>query len=523
MENNDPSGHVDYHEDPLMTSLGYRQSLARNLHAYMNWAFGFTEVSVFASLVSSMGIALAAGGAPMMVWSWVVGATITTIVGFSMAEICSAYPSAGSVYHWAGNLSSERSAPGWSYVTGWLNFIGNSAGDASFASGWAALLNATLIAHDYDALNYKQLVGVSIGILFVWSILNFFRVDRIGWINNTAAVFQIVSIVGIAVWVLVATPHWQSASFVFVDGYYNGTGFDNSIIILVIGMLTTLFSFSGYEASAHMAEETHDSETSAPMGLIVTCIGTAVFGFVLIVPMLFAMPPLSIALYGQDGSFDGYDGDIFPNTRVAAVHIFLYAAGRTGGRIMAIASVINLFFAGVSSVTVTSRITYALIRDKAFPFSDFLSGVSGKTKSPVKPIVFNFLVDAVILLLPLTSETNGAIAFSAIVAMTVFGFQVSYGIPILLRITAARNDFRPAKFSLGRLCVPFGIISCIWLFGTSCFLFFPTQYPVTGETMNYACAVLGVIVFIAAVYWAVRGHKTFTGPQRSGIKYLELR
>ena len=60
-----------------------------------------------------------------------------------MAEICSTYPSAGSVYHWSGMMAPAATAPLASYITGWFNFLGNAAGDASFAYGFANLAAAS--------------------------------------------------------------------------------------------------------------------------------------------------------------------------------------------------------------------------------------------------------------------------------------------------------------------------------------------------------------------------------------------
>lgn len=80
---------------------------------------------------------LVTGGPVVMVWGWVIGSVFTILVGLSMAEICSTYPSAGSVYHWSGQLATKEHAPFASYICGWFNFLGNAAGDASFASGFA--------------------------------------------------------------------------------------------------------------------------------------------------------------------------------------------------------------------------------------------------------------------------------------------------------------------------------------------------------------------------------------------------
>lgn len=132
-----------------------------------------------------------------------------------MAEICGAYPSAGSVYHWAGQLASEKHAPLWAYVTGWMNSLGNGAGDASFANGWANFFSAGLSASGYQPLSDQLIVGLSIGILFFWSILNGLRIDAVGWINQFAAIVQGSSILIVFVTLLACSPGYATAEEVF--------------------------------------------------------------------------------------------------------------------------------------------------------------------------------------------------------------------------------------------------------------------------------------------------------------------
>lgn len=152
----------------------------------MNFAFGFTEVAALASVAITLGFGLSTGGPATLVWGFFTNFVMTTLIAYSMAEICGAYPSAGSVYHWAAQLSPREWAPFLSYVTGWLNFLGNTAGDASFATGFASFLSAALAAAGGQVLTAGAQVGISIAVLWVWSILNFVRIDQVGWVNNLA-------------------------------------------------------------------------------------------------------------------------------------------------------------------------------------------------------------------------------------------------------------------------------------------------------------------------------------------------
>lgn len=95
-----------------------------------------------------------------------------------------------------------------------------------------------------------------------------------------------ISTVVIVIALLVAVPTHSTNEFVW-SSYYNVTGMDNAFYVCLIGSLMSLFSFSGYEAGAHMAEETTKASTTAPKGILYTCIATAITGFVYILGLLY--------------------------------------------------------------------------------------------------------------------------------------------------------------------------------------------------------------------------------------------
>ena len=82
------------------------KDLYRGLNGFMNFAFGYTEVAVLISVCSEYSYGLMTGGPSVLIWTWVVAYVMTMFVAYSMAEICSAFPSAGSVYHWSGESLS---------------------------------------------------------------------------------------------------------------------------------------------------------------------------------------------------------------------------------------------------------------------------------------------------------------------------------------------------------------------------------------------------------------------------------
>lgn len=84
----------------LLHEMGYTQELYRGFSPLMSFAFCFTAVNVLTSISLGFTFALNTGGSGVAIWSWVIGSIFTVLIGLSLAEICSVYPSAGSVYHW---------------------------------------------------------------------------------------------------------------------------------------------------------------------------------------------------------------------------------------------------------------------------------------------------------------------------------------------------------------------------------------------------------------------------------------
>jgi len=515
----DASTHNDDDDDKLLLKMGYPPLLHRGLSSVMNFAFGFTEVCVLGSVCLTFNYALATGGPACIFWTFLVQFLLTIFISFSMAEICSAYPSAGSVYHWSGQLTPLKWAPLCSYICGWANFVGNAAGDATFATGFASFLSSALVSSGYSAIEARPQVGISIAVIFFWSVLNCFRIDQVGWVNNLAAVVHTGSLIIILVALLSLTPKLSTADFVFT-GYNNTTGWTDHSYVGAIGITAALFSFAGYEASAHMSEETTNSRTSAPKGIINTVLATGIGGLVLILGLLFANSDIAAATT-DDPYYAALNTD-YPATGNAAINVFILACGNTWGQALAWLVLINIFFAGISSVAVTGRITFALTRDKAFPYSDFLSRVNPLIKTPVNSIMFVFVVDALLQLLPLDTS-NGTIAYNSIIGLATVGWQISYAIPILLKLIFNPKDFPLTPLSLGRFSAPCGWISTLWLLGSSCLFFLPTESPVNEHSMNWLVVVVSGTAFLCGLNWIFNSQYNFSGPRRSDLPFIAVK
>ena len=605
-----PASKLD--DDALLAKMGYRQELHRGFNGVMNFAFCFTSVAVLSSLSTAWVGSMGMGGPSVMIWGWLITTVFTICAGFAMAELCSAFPSAGSVYHWSAMLAPRQHSALACYITGVFNFIGNAAGDAGFAWGFAAVVATAVNFRSVDAMGAPTgplydagaQVGVAIAVCAAWSVINLLRVDQQGWLNNLAALWQLTTTVAIIVCVITIPARDPDIPLNWVwTTSYNSTGIDekNFGYVCLIGLLSALFAFSGYEAAGHMAEETTNSSRSAAFGLYGTCILVAATGFTYILGMLYATPsimgmsykqwaalwqpgpgaqqwtlydadgvtPIESFLfnptsgtwqsaaggsgtYGDDDSYaQSYKGTYYTDfvppwdrsvgafltTAVGRVanassiaDIYFTACGWHTGMVLTVVLIINLFFAGISSLTVTTRIGFALVRDGALPGSATLRYIWPLTKSPVGVVALTFLLDFLMMLLPLATTT----ALSAVLSICVIGYQISYAIPILLRLTpTGRANFRPGAFSLGAWSLPVHAVGGTWLFLTSFIFLWPTAWPVMSsgqkapdgstvspynetypDNMNYTVVVVFVVFVVALVYWVVWARHHFGGPLR---------
>lgn len=147
----------------------------------MSFSFGYSSIAVITSLCLVINFGLKTGGPMVMIWGWLISSVFTMSTAATLAEICSVYPSAGSVYHWTGMLtSSPKWRPVMSYICAWFYLMGNIACDSSFAFGLSQVLSAcvTLATDGKSELTIPAQVGVSIIVLAMWALKNRMRLDR---------------------------------------------------------------------------------------------------------------------------------------------------------------------------------------------------------------------------------------------------------------------------------------------------------------------------------------------------------
>jgi amino acid transporter len=430
-----------------------------------------------------------------MLYVWIFGSVLATIAGICLAEICSKMPYAGSVYHWAGELGGKEHGPALSYATGWFNFIGNATSAVGYSFGFGQFVASLYdIRHPNDQLSLGMQVLIAMLGTALMVAINILRIDYQAYMNNINLFFSLGSLIVICCYLMLSDSPKQSVYWAFTTTF-NSSGFDDFPYVVLTGTLTLLFGVAGYEASAHLAEETVNARFVAPWGMVFNIVTTCSVGFIYLLFLVLCM------------GNDGIDDVINTNYANSGIAVFNYACGPDIAFGLTVLIVIMAFMAGLANLTVTARVGWAMARDGAFPGSEWLRKIHPETKSPVNMILAIFVFDLILLLIPLGSP----LAFTAITSISTIGYQVSYLIPIVLRLTS--GNFEPdGAFNLGVFSKPLHIISAIFLAVTGVFMFFPTQAPIIADSFNWAIPVTPAYVIVGALFWYYDARHYFKGP-----------
>jgi amino acid transporter len=498
-------------DEKRLAELGYTQELDRSWTGFQNFAISFTIISILAGCFTTYGQAWNNGGPVAISWGWPLISIPILIIGFCMSELVSAYPTAGGIYWWAAKLGG----PVWGWFTGWFNLIGLVAVTASVDYGAATFANTLFGLYKFD-LFYGTQTGKPFlhGTFFLFLILMVLHA-----IVNIAGSHLVARINGISVWwhvagvafilgILVIVPsHHASFDFVFTKRI-NNSGFGMNMYwfyVLPLGFLLTQYTITGFDASAHVSEETHGASDAAARGVWRSIFYSAVIGYLLLLAITFTITDVK-AVNDAFGFAPGV----------------LLAAMSTGWvKVILIISIVGQTFCGAACLTSASRMCYAFSRDGAIPGSRLWSKVNHR-RIPVNAVLLMATAGAIITIPAYFPSSGGVpVAFYAVVSIAVIGLYIAYVIPIYLR-WRMKDEFEPGPWTNGAKYKWMNPIAVIWVAIITLIFILPTSpggVPWRKEfdwsLVNYAPLVTGAVIAGVGIWWLVSAKNTFTGPKRT--------
>ncbi|KAK7390895.1 hypothetical protein VNO78_19081 [Psophocarpus tetragonolobus] len=491
-----------------LKQLGYKQELKRDLSLISNFAFSFSIISVLTGVTTLYNTGLRYGGPASLVYGWFVASAFTIMVALSMAEICSSYPTSGGLYYWSAKLAGPTWAPFASWITGWFNIVGQWAVTTSVDYSLAQLIQVIILLSSggkngggYEASKYV-VIAFHGGILLLHGIINSLPISLLSFLGQLAAIWNVLGVFVLMIVIPCVATERASAEFVFTNfNTENGNGISSKPYIFLLGLLMSQYTLTGFDASAHMTEETKDADRNGPKGIISAVGISIIVGWAYILGITFAVTDIPYLL-SEDNDAGGY----------AIAEVFYQAFKKryghgTGGIICLVIVAVAIFFCGMSSVTSNSRMAYAFSRDGAMP----LSSLWHKVNKQEVPIYAVWLSVTISFCMALTS-LGSTVAFEAMVSIATIGLYIAYAFPIFFRVTLAKKVFVAGPFNLGRYGVIVGWVAVLWVLTISILFSLPVSYPITIESLNYTPVAVACLLILVLSYWIISARLWFKGP-----------
>jgi amino acid transporter len=510
-------------DEQHLAKLGYRQDLNRSWSGFSNFAISFSIISILAGCFTNFGAGFNNGGPISISWSWPILSVFILIIGFTMSELVSAYPTSGGIYWWASKLGGPKAG----FFTGWLNLMGLIAVTAGVAYGCATFIDLTISTWSTSYADNYSLTRVFITFLIVLvgaAVLNIFSSHLMALMNNVSVWWHVAGASGIVLILLLVPDQHQSFSYVFTERFNNSgfsagstTNFGFFFAIIPFGFLLTQYTITGFDASAHLSEETSSAAKAAAKGIWRSIFYSALGGYVLLLCVVFAIPNAA------DGSPDnaGVGGG-------GVAYIFVQAMGTNWAGLVLFISASAQFFCATSCMTSASRMTFAFSRDGAIPGSKRWSALT-PNRVPANAVMLVGVVAAIVTLPALIKVNIGTaeapliipVAFYAVTSIAVIGLYLAFAIPIWLRFRHGEN-FEVGSWNNGNKYPWMNPIAVAEIVIVSIYLmlpFVPGAVPwhdgFAWKYVNYAPIVtIGALVALA-IWWSVSAKNWFTGPKHT--------
>ncbi|HET9421023.1 MAG TPA: amino acid permease [Nocardioides sp.] len=502
-------------DEALLAKLGYKQDLNRSWSGFSNFAISFSIISILAGCFTNFGAGFNNGGPISISWSWPILGVFILIIGFTMSELVSAYPTSGGIYWWASKLGG----PAAGFFTGWLNLIGLVAVTAGVSYGCATFIDLTISTYsDSFAADYSltRVFIIFVIVLALASILNIFSGHLMAIMNNVSVWWHVIGASAIVLILIFVPDQHQSFNYVFTERFNNSGYADGStttlafwFAIVPFGFLLTQYTITGFDACAHLSEETTSASTGAAKGIWRSIFYSVIGGYILLLCVVFAIPD----------NAQGEPDNALAGAGVAG--IFVEALGTNWATVVLFISASAQFFCATSCMTSASRMTFAFSRDGAIPGSKIWQRLTS-ARVPANAVAM-VGVSAAILTLPALIEVDVAgtpvpLAFYAVTSIAVIGLYLAFAIPIWLRWRMG-DAFEAGEWTNGKKYKWMNLIAVIEIVVVSLYLMMPTTpaaNPFRDEFewkfVNYAPIVTLGALLLLTLWWNVSAKKWFTGP-----------
>ncbi|KAG2145659.1 amino acid transporter [Suillus cothurnatus] len=427
-------------------------------------------------LTAPIATSLAGGGPVVIIWGWILVSAMTQTLAFSLAEICSKYPTSAGAYYWCYKLASPRTRLLASWINGWLTVVGGLMIDLSVKFGTAQLVvaGAGIYYPEWNATALQTYV-IFLGVTTVAGVFCIFCNRLLPTVDIICACWTGLGIIVISICLLAeAAAGRRSVSFALGNFDPTSSGWSPGWSFF-IGLLPPAYTLSAVIIS------------SVPIGTLT--------GVVYLLPILFTLPDVGTMLRDSSQPI-GLMFTLIMGSRAGGFGLWFIIFG-TG------------MFCAISTSCAGSRATWAFARDKAIPFHRYFSKIDSHLEDvPVNAYALSTVIQVLLGLVYLGSSA----AFNAFAGAAVMCLGASYAMPIAILLMNGRRDMHDAPFNLGRFGAVINVIAVLWIVFVTVLFSMPAAIPVTSGSMNYASAMFVGFGVISAVWYMISGQFYYGGP-----------
>jgi amino acid transporter len=523
--------------------LGYAQQLFREMGGFSNFAISFSIISVLTGAILLYGYGLKFAGPIINSVGWPVVSLFTLCVAASMAELASAYPTAGGLYFWAFRLGGKT----WAWVTAWLNMIGQITITAGINVAAAIYIvgaitrifeldpNTPVLGglFGWTLTSWGFYIAIMVLIMIPQILINIFGIRLTARLNDFSVYWHIGGVLIIALLLTLLGQHHNSLSFLFssttvvnpldaasaplteggapvpalvfgdfkipsplfaffpgLADLYRAAPF---ALVFMLALLQAQWTYTGYDASAHVAEETVMARLNSAWGVFLSVAVSAIVGYVMLMILTWCIPNGDVATTANDP---------YPVLQIVYANLSSFNLSSFFANLIAVIIGVAMWLCGSSSITSMARMWYAFARDNGMPGSRLIKQVSPRYRTPVWSILITSALAVLICIY--------AAAYFVVTSISTITLYLAYMLPIYLNWRNKRRrrgeytTAETAPWSMGSWGSAINVIAIVWVLILTVIFSIPPNELVLWTMLILMAALL--------LYWQGYAKRRFVGP-----------
>jgi amino acid transporter len=489
----------------VLHGMGYAQELSRSMSKFSNFAISFSIICILSGGINSFAQAISSVGGAGAGIGWIVGCLLSGMFALAMAQIASAFPTAGGLYHWASILGGRF----WGWLTAWLNLLGLitvlgaiNIGTAYFFQGTFGSLFGT--AGEDGAItpwpsSDMEIVAFVAIITIIQAVFNHMGIKATTFLTDISGYVIFATTAVLVVACLYFAPAIDISRLWTFTNYSGAAGAgvfpesSNMGYLFLLCLLLPVYTITGYDASAHTSEETKNAAMAVPKGIINAVVWSSLVGWIMICSITLAIPDLDVAASQGFGMFFATMNEIMPAGLKTVLYLGIFIAQ---------------LLCGLATVTSASRMLFAFSRDEGLPVgSKALAAVSPKYRTPVAAIWTATVLCILYVVLAMLIKVEGTSIYVIVVNSTLVFLFLSFTIPLVAAMLAFGGPKwpQPGPWSIG--AGAYKLVTALAVVGMGVILFIAVAPP--NQRVLYV--VLGFLA-VALILWVAVEGRRFKGP-----------